>query len=84
MPILRRETHMLFGGRSSVNLDGHGDGAYWVTATGYLHMLQSDWLGFKVGGQSLITLGGFFKFDEDGITSAFSLIDIVDFLQQIG
>lgn len=86
MPILRRETHMLFGGRSSANLDGHGDGAYWVTATGYLHgALQSDWLGFKVGGQSLrLRWADFFKFDEDGITSAFSLIDIVDFLQQIG
>ena len=86
MPTRRRETHMLFGGSSNANPDGGGDGAYWVTATGYLHgALQSDWLGFKAAGQTLrLRWADFFKFENDVITAAFSLIDIVDFLQQIG
>lgn len=86
MPIRRRETHMLFGGRSNANPVDGDDCAYWVTATGYLHgELKSDWLGFKARGQNLrLRWADFFKFDEDGITSSFSLIDIIDFLQQIG
>ena len=86
MPDRRRETHMLFGGASNANPSGDNDGNYWVTATGYLHgRFQADFLGLSANKEQLrLRWSDFFKIEEGKIAAILSLIDIVDFLQQIG
>ncbi|MDE0841036.1 MAG: ester cyclase [Porticoccaceae bacterium] len=83
---LRRETHMLVGGDSHGKADNSFDGRYWVGATGYYCATFSrEWLGLPPTGQPVrLRWGDFFRFEDNLIVESYTLIDIVDFLQQIG
>lgn len=82
----RREIHMLFGGVSSQGPDKIDNTGAWVTATGYLHgRFSRKWLGFEPTGlQIRLRWSDFFKIENGKITAFLGMVDIVDFLQQIG
>lgn len=84
---LRRETHFVMAGRSNGRQDGTGDGRYWAAGTGYLHGHQTaPMFGVPMTHHPLrLRWGEFIEFDADHriIRSQF-LIDVVDWLEQIG
>ena len=80
-----RETHMLFGGISQGKADNSPDGQSWVGATGYYEgVFSKSWLGFEPTHQKIkIRWGEFFRFENNKIVEMYTLLDIIDFLQQI-
>ena len=82
---LSRETHMLFGGISEGNVDKSPDGESWVGATGYYHgIFSKPWLGFEPTHQLIkLRWGEFFRMEAGKIVEMYTLLDIIDFLQQI-
>ncbi len=86
VPVLKRETHLFFGCASSGNADGSPDGRYWVCGTGYLSGLQSgSFLGIPAAGHPVrIRWGEFLRFDGEEIVQAHTIIDFVDWFEQIG
>jgi len=83
---LVRETHIFMGGRSDGKVDGSPDGRYWVCATGYFYAdFVGAWLGFAPTGDHVkLRFADCFRFAEGKIAEYHMLIDIIDFLQQIG
>ena len=80
-----RETHMLFGGISQGKADNSPDGHVWIGATGYYEgIFSNSWLGFEPTHKRVkLRWGEFFRFEDDKIVEMYTLIDIIDFLQQI-
>lgn len=86
-PDLRRDIHIAMGGVSDGRADGGPDGAHWVGATGYLCGTQTaDLWGIPARNQALrLRWGEFLEFDAEGrIVRIQCLIDIIDWLEQIG
>ena len=84
---LYRQTHIVMGGVSSGKADGSKDGKFWVGGTGYLTGVQvHDLWGIPARNRRLrLRWGEFFEFDDVGkITRIQSLIDVIDWLEQIG
>lgn len=87
IPDLHRTTHILMGGQSNAQVDGRGDGAWWVAGTGYYTgRATRDVFGVPTGKHDLrIRWGEFLRFDADGhITHAQTIWDFVDWFEQIG
>ena len=83
----RRETHILMGGVSSGKADGGPDGVHWVGGTGYFHGVQTgDLWRIPARNQRLrLRWGEFLEFDAEGnIVRIQMLIDVIDWLEQIG
>ena len=80
-----RDTHMLFGGISHGKADNTKDGKAWVGATGYYEgVFSNSWLGFEPTHKVVkLRWGEFFHFEDNKIVEMYTLIDIIDFLQQI-
>ncbi len=86
-PDLRREIHIAMGGASNGRADGGPDGRHWVGGTGYLHGTQTaDLWGIPARNRALrLRWGEFLEFDAEGrITKTEVLIDVIDWLEQIG
>jgi predicted ester cyclase len=86
IPDLRRETHLFFGGASSGRADGSQDGRMWVCGTGYLSGLPLEsFLGIPAVGRPVrIRWGEFLRFDGERIVEAQTIIDFIDWFEQIG
>jgi predicted ester cyclase len=90
LPDLKRETHIFMGGASSGNVDGRPDGQLWVGGTGLFHgTFERDWLlgGVTIpanGQRVAIRWGEFHRMEEGRIAATYCLLDLVDFLSQIG
>ncbi len=86
IPDLRREIHMVFGGASSGRADGGPDGQMWVCGTGYLSgQPTGSFLGVPALGRPVrIRWGEFLRFDGEQIVEAQTIIDFVDWFDQIG
>lgn len=84
---LDREIHIVMGGVSSGKADGDPDGAHWVGGTGYLcgRQTQDAW-GISARNQELrLRWGEFLEFNDSGaITRVHLLIDVIDWLEQLG
>ena len=86
-PDLTRQIHIAMGGISEGKADGSPDGAHWVGGTGYLSGTQTkDLWGIPARNQELrLRWGEFLQFDADGrIIRSQMLIDVIDWLEQIG
>ena len=84
---VERETHILMGGVSNGRADGSADGRHWVGATGYLNASQFHDLDVIPARQIPLRLrwGEFLEFDPAGkITRIQTIIDVIDWLEQIG
>ena len=83
---LRRETHIIIGGDSQGKVNNTIDGRCWVGATGYFNAtFKRRWLGFEPTDQPIrLRWGEFFRFENNLIVEHYTLLDIVDWLQQIG
>ena len=82
-----REVHIVMGGISDGKADGSPDGKHWVGGTGYLCGTQrSDVWGIPARNTTLrLRWGEFIEFDAQGqITRIQLLIDVIDWLEQIG
>ena len=82
-----RETHIAIGGKSNGRADGQGDGSYWVGGTGYLHATQVRDLDVIPARNIPLRLrwGEFLEFDKSGkITRIQTIIDVIDWLEQLG
>jgi predicted ester cyclase len=86
IPDLKRETHLFLGGASSGNADGSKDGHMWVCGTGYLSGTPSgSFLGIPAVGRPVrIRWGEFLRFDGENIVEVQTIIDFVDWFEQIG
>lgn len=86
IPNLRRETHLFFGGESSGNADGSSDGRKWVCGTGYLTGNPvGSFMGIPAVGRPVrLRWGEFQRFDGAEIVEAHTIIDFVDWFDQIG
>lgn len=86
IPDLSRQTHLLFGGPSSGRADGGPDGRMWVCGTGYLCGTPTGaFLEIPaVNHQVRIRWGEFLRFDGEEIIEAQTIIDFVDWFDQIG
>lgn len=86
-PKLERLTHILIGGRSDGTVSGGNDGGSWVGATGLLTGTQMApvW-GIPARSHEVrLRWGEFLEFDADGrIIRIQMLIDVIDWLEQIG
>jgi predicted ester cyclase len=85
-----RQTHILMNGVSNGRVDGRmngqgGDGRFWVGATGYFHgLFDAPWLGFSPTGKSVrIRWSDFFRIEAGLPVECYTLIDMIDFFQQI-
>lgn len=85
-PGLRRELHMFFGGASEGCKDGSPDSRMWVCGTGYFTGAQSAaFEGIPSSSRRLrIRWAEFYRFDGDDIVQCQTLIDFVDWFEQIG
>ena len=86
-PRLERLTHMLIGGRSNGTVQGGDDGRDWVGATGYLVGQQDApvWGIPARPGTLRLRWSEFLEFDAEGrIIRIQMLIDVIDWLEQIG
>jgi len=83
---LRRRSHMFFGGASSGRADGLDDGHFWVGGTGLFDgVFKRDWLGIPANGQPVhIRWGECSRVINGKIVETYVLLDLVDFLQQVG
>lgn len=86
IPGLTRDIHMFFGGISSGRADGGQDGRRWVCGTGYLSGLPIEsFLGIPAVGRPIrIRWGEFLRLDGDRIVEAQTIIDFVDWFEQVG
>ncbi len=86
IPNLARQTHIFMGGRSDASETGE-DGAEWVAGTGYLTgRAAGPVFGIPATGHDLrIRWAEFLRFDDAGhITYAQTILDLVDWCDQIG
>ena len=86
-PRLERLTHILIGGRSDGTVQGGNDGRDWVGATGYLEGEQTGavWGIPARPGIRRLRWSEFLEFDAEGrIIRIQKLIDVIDWLEQIG
>jgi len=86
-PKLERLTHILIGGRSDGTASGGNDGRAWVGATGLLVGTQvAPVWGIPARSHEVrLRWGEFLEFDADGrIIRIQMLIDVIDWLEQIG
>lgn len=86
-PQMERLTHILIGGVSDGTVKGGGDGRHWVGATGLLIGAQvSPVWGIPAKNQTLrLRWSEFLEFDAEGrITRIQMLIDLIDWLEQLG
>lgn len=84
---LKRQTHILIGGTSDGTVAGGNDGRQWVGGTGYLCGRQTAALwGIPARNRDLrLRWGEFLQFDAEGrITRIQTLIDVIDWLEQLG
>lgn len=84
---LERQTHILMAGASDGKADGSEDGAIWVGATGYLCARQVSEMWGLPSRHSNVRLrwGEFLEFNASGqITRIQCLIDVIDWLEQLG
>ena len=84
---LQRQVHILMGGASDGRANGSADGAMWVGATGYLCGVQTgDIWGIPARNTRMrLRWSEFLEFDEQGrIIRIQCLIDVIDWLEQIG
>jgi hypothetical protein len=86
-PRLERLTHILIGGCSDGTVQGGNDRRHWVGATGYLEGEQTEavWGIPARPGIRRLRWSEFLEFDADGrIIRIQMLIDVIDWLEQIG
>jgi predicted ester cyclase len=85
-PDLRRETHIFMGGSSQGKRDGLTDGRMWVCGTGYLVGRQArSFLSIPPNnGPVRIRWAEFYRFEGDEIVQCQTLLDFVDWFEQIG
>ena len=85
-PGLRRVCHMFFGGCSNGRADGEGDGRMWVGGTGWFSgTFARDWLSISATGkEARIRWGELCRVEDGQISEVFTLLDIVDLMQQAG
>jgi len=85
-PNLRRQTHILIGGKSNGRIDGTGDGHMWVGGTGYLKAtFTKDYLTIPAtGGAVSIRWGEFCRVENGKIVEIYCLLDLIDLMQQAG
>ncbi len=86
-PKLKRLTHILIGGCSDGTVQGGNDGREWVGATGYLVGEQAEpvWGIPARPGTRRLRWSEFPEFDAEGrIIRIQMLIDVIDWLEQIG
>lgn len=86
IPDLARQTHIFMAGTSSAREGQAQDGTKWVAATGYFTgTATTPFLGIPVTDQVLrIRWGEFFRIDDGQITYAQTILDFVDWFDQIG
>ena len=84
MPNLERRTDLFFAG----DFDGRfcGGAGTWVTAHGYLcGTMVNDWLGIPATGDTVyVRMGEFYRVENNKITHARILLDLVDVMRQAG
>lgn len=86
-PQMERLTHILIGGRSDGSVRGGDDGRHWVGATGLLIGEQAApvWGIPARAGKLRLRWSEFLQFDAEGrIIRIQMLIDVIDWLEQIG
>lgn len=85
-PSLLREIHMFFGGSSQGKADDSVDGRMWVCGTGYFTGQQTaPFLGIPVNPKPLrLRWAEFLRFDGDTIVESQTLVDFIDWFDQIG
>jgi hypothetical protein len=83
---LRRETHLVLGGASEGKVDGSLDGRMWVGGTGYLvGQPVAAFANVPAADREVrIRWGEFLRFEGDAIVEIQMLLDIADWLEQIG
>ena len=83
---LTRETHILMAGPSDGRIEAGTDGTHWVGATGYFHGRQTQALwGIPATGAPLrLRWGEFLQIKDGQIVRIQTLIDVIDWLEQIG
>jgi predicted ester cyclase len=83
---LCRETHLFLGGASQGKVDGSPDGRMWVGGSGYL--VGESVAAFArvpaAGREVRIRWGEFLRFEGDAIVEIQTLLDVVDWLEQLG
>jgi len=87
-PDLVRHTHIFMAGQSNGRVDGDlsRDGQVWVGATGlYEATFARDYLGIPASGKSVsIRWGDFYRMVDGRIVETYTLIDLIDLIQQVG
>ena len=86
-PDLRRDIHMFFGGASQGKRGGSSDGRMWVCGTGYLvgrQMADVEGIPASANRPLRIRWAEFFRFDGDEMVQCQTLLDFVDWFEQIG
>jgi predicted ester cyclase len=85
-PDLSRQTHLLFGGKSSGRIDGLLDGEMWVCGTGYFNgTFSKDYLSIPATGEAVsIRWGEFCRMKHGKIAEIYFLFDLIDLMQQAG
>ena len=83
---MERQTHILMAGVSDGKTDGGPDGRIWVGGTGYLTGLAQAnlWSIPKTDDQLRLRWGEFLCIEDNKITEVHLLIDVMDWLEQIG
>lgn len=86
LPGARRLTHMFFAGRSDGKLAGGGDGRTWVCGTGYLVGRPTGaFIGIPAVDQPIrVRWAEFLRFEGEAIVEIHTLLDFVDWFEQIG
>ncbi len=83
---LDRQFHVLMAGISNGRADGGGDGRLWAAGTGYLTGTHvSDVFGVPGKGRPVrLRWGEFLCIDEGRISEVQLIVDVVDWLEQVG
>lgn len=86
IPDLARQTHIFMAGTSNAREGQAQDGTQWVAGTGYFTgTATTSFLGIPVTDHPLrIRWGEFFRIDDGQITYAQTILDFVDWFDQIG
>lgn len=84
-PDYRREVHIFCAGASNGRRDGTGDGAIWVGATGYLTgSAAASFAGIPAGANLRLRWAEFYRIEDGAIVQCQHLIDVIDWLEQLG
>jgi predicted ester cyclase len=85
-PDMKRQTHIVIGGKSNGRIDGSEDGRLWVGGTGYFNgTFANDYLSIPATGQDVsIRWGEFCRIENNLVVETYVLLDLIDLMQQAG